>query len=54
LESEIKNASSVLVVGTGATGLEVAGILEEKFGNEKQIGLMSRGNKLLSVYNSQA
>lgn len=46
VREEIKAAKSVLIVGAGATGLETAGYMKEKFPDHK-IGICLRGNTLL-------
>jgi hypothetical protein len=45
----MKEASSILCVGAGPTGLESAGYLKE-FYPEKKIGICQRGAKLLPVF----
>jgi len=50
---KVADASSILVVGAGPTGLEVAGELAEK-NKDKKIGLYTRGDKLLSRFGETA
>ena len=46
----LANSSSILVVGGGFIGVEVIAEIAENFqGKNKKLGLMTRGNKLLST-----
>ena len=43
---KISQSNSILIVGGGATGLETAGQIAEKY-PAKKVGIVSRGQKLL-------
>jgi NADH dehydrogenase FAD-containing subunit len=43
---KIKDAKSVLCVGAGSTGIEMAGYLKDSF-PDKKVGICQRGNILL-------
>lgn len=45
---KIKAAKSIMVVGGGSTGVETAGELGYAFGKEKEVTLLSGGDRLLS------
>jgi NADH dehydrogenase FAD-containing subunit len=47
---KIMNASSILVVGSGAVGVEFVGELYHQYGDKKRIGIATRGSRLLSHF----
>jgi NADH dehydrogenase FAD-containing subunit len=47
VREQIKNAKSILIVGGGATGVESAGYIAEKY-SDKKIGICQRGDKLVA------
>lgn len=46
VREKIKEAKSILIVGGGATGVESAGYIAEKY-PEKRVGICQRGPKLI-------
>jgi NADH dehydrogenase FAD-containing subunit len=49
-QEAIKRAQSILVVGAGAVGVEVAGELAQLYSKTKKIGIISRGADLLPYF----
>lgn len=51
----VKNANSVLILGSGVVGIETAGVVAEAFkGTGKRVGLLTRSKQLLSVFPEKA
>lgn len=47
LQTQVHNATSIIVGGAGSTGVEVAGELAAKYGSSKKVTLIVSGNHLL-------
>lgn len=53
-KNKIDKAKNVLIVGSGATGVEFLGELISKYGNQKSFGIIYKGKKLLPYFPDSA